>query len=137
MKYVRAANEVQSPEHDPIITQLRVSVRGHENLFVKVLEKHDLERISRQNSHKLCDWRTLHDHGQGILLHLSDIGLTRDIPFPKKKRVQIEVSLVSDETEHSTIAAMTDQRQFHVVVVRQNQLLSGDSLGCRFSFVND
>ena len=74
VKYLRTANETQSPEHDPIITKIQLKIRGHENLFVKVLEKHDLERISRRNSHALCDWRTLHDHGQGVLIHLSDIG---------------------------------------------------------------
>ena len=105
---------------------------------MRVLDQYDIERLSRQNSHKLCDWRSLHDHGQGILIHLADIGLTEEIAFPRRKRIQLEITLMEDTTELSDISAIvTDQRTFNVVAVRQNQLLTGDVLGCKFSFVNE
>ena len=137
-KYVRSTDDFQSPEHDPVITQLRFKVRGRENQFVRTLDQFDLERLSRQNCHALCDWRTLHDHGQGVLLHLSDVGLTEEVPFPERKRIQLEVTLLADTTEQTTITAvLEDKRLFKVVVVRQNQLLTSNWEGARFSFVNE
>lgn len=118
-------------EHDPVITKLEFRVRGRENQFIRVLDQYDLERISRQNCHKLSNWRELHDHGQGLLIHLRDIGLTEEVSFPRRKRIQLDISLLSDTSVE------TDSRTFHVVVIRQNQLLVGDVLGCRFSFVNE
>ena len=138
VKYVRITGDVQSPEHNPVITKLKFMVRGRENLFVSVLDQYDIERISRKNCHALCDWRALHDHGQGVLIHLSDIGLTEEIPFPQKKRIQLDITLVEDTTELSDIRAISnDVRTFNVVVVRQNQRLDGNDLGCRFSFLNE
>ena len=138
VKYVRSTSDAQSPEHDPVITKLKFMVRGRENLFVSVLDQYDIERISRKNCHALCDWRALHDHGQGVLIHLSDIGLTEEIPFPQKKRIQLDITLVEDTTELSDIRAISnDVRTFNVVVVRQNQRLDGNDLGCRFSFLNE
>ena len=83
------------PDTDPVITSLQFKVRGRENLFIRELDGDDIERLSRENAHSLCKWRELHENGQGILLHLSDIGLTEEIPFPEKKRIQLEVTLLS------------------------------------------
>ena len=65
------------PYSDPIIQSLQFKVRGRENLFVRKLDGDDLERLSRANCHKLCNWREWHESGQGILLSLADLGLTR------------------------------------------------------------
>ena len=119
-----------------MITQLEIRVRGRENQFVRVLDKYDIERLSRQNCHDECDWRTLHERGQGVLLHLSDIGLTEEIPFPRRKRIQLEISMLLDETEDLTQISLSE-RVFHVVLIRQNQLLQGGVSGCRFSFLNE
>ena len=137
LKYARGSSDLQTPLHDPVITQLEFKVRGRENLFVKVLDQYDIERISRNNCHKLCDWRYMHNHGQGTLLHLSDIGLTEEIAFPRRKRIQLEISLLADTTDLSTTTTLPDMREFHVAIIRQNQLLMGNVLGCKFSFVNE
>ena len=134
-KFALSATEL-SPQSDPVITQLEIRVRGRENQFVRVLDKYDIERLSRQNCHDECDWRTLHERGQGVLLHLSDIGLTEEIPFPRRKRIQLEISMLLDETEDLTQISLSE-RVFHVVLIRQNQLLQGGVSGCRFSFLNE
>ena len=138
-KYKRASTDTQSPYYEPVITQIKFKVRGRQNMFVKVLDQFDLERLSRQNCHSLCNWRVLHDQGQGILLHLADIGLTEEIAFPKRKRIQLQISMLSDTTEKANIIheIATDRRVFHAVLIRQNQRMSGDRMGCRFSFFNE
>ena len=138
-KYKRGSTDTQSPYYEPVITKIRFKVRGRQNMFVKKLDQFDLERISRQNCHSGCDWRALHDQGQGVLLHLADIGLTEEIPFPKRKRIQLQITLLSDTTEKNEIIheIQTDRRIFYAVLIRQNQRMSGDRMGCRFSFLNE
>jgi len=124
------------PLSDPVIQSLRFKVRGRENLFVRTLDGDDLERLSRENSHKLCRWRDWHNEGQGILLSLADVGLTEEISYPQRDRIQLEITCLTKSTPVSAIALPLDL-QFTVVVVRRNQLFKGDHTGTRFVFLNE
>ena len=138
-KYKRVSTDTQSPYNEPVVTKLRFKVRGRQNQFVRVLDSYDIERLSRGNSNTLCNWRELHEKGQGVLLHLADIGLTEEIPFPKRKRIQLEISLLEDTTEKADIIheITTDKRIFHAVLIRQNQRMVGDAMGVKFQFLNE
>jgi hypothetical protein len=128
------------PESDPIIRKLRFWVRGRENLFVKSLDGDDLAQISRFNCHQLCNWRELHESGRGILLHLADLGLTEELPFPKRTRIQLKVRV--EDIEYPTQSNLTYDDlpgfvRFNVVQIRKNQLLSGDISAMSFEFLNE
>ena len=129
------------PLTDPVITGLRIHIRGRENLFLKSLDASDLEQLSRYNCHKDCDWRALHDNGQGILLHLSDIGLTEEIPFGKRERIVLSVELTDrvqlKTPETGDFFEGSQQQVFNVALIRENQLLSGDFKSCRFEYYNE
>jgi len=124
------------PLYDPVITNLSFKVRGRENQFVKSLDSDDLERLSRSNCHKLCNWRDWHEQGRGILLHLADIGLTEEAPFPKRMRIQLEVTCKS--MKHGVIASeVPDYLRFNLVQLRNNRLFTGDITGTTFEFLNE
>ena len=125
------------PHSDPIIKSLRFKVRGRENLFVRTLDTDDLERLSRENSHKLCRWRDLHNDGQGILLSLADVGLTEEISYPQRDRIQLEITCLTKSTPVSLDTELPLYLKFTVVVVRRNQLFKGDHTGTRFVFLNE
>ena len=118
---------------------------GRENRFVRELGQHDLERFSRLNSHELSDWRTLHESGRGILLNLADFGLTENIAFGAKERIEFSFTLltttdpapeaVSGMTTEDVIDNMT--RRFHAVLIRQNRVLRGDIQKLQFSYANE
>ena len=123
------------PLSDPVIQSLQFKVRGRENLFVRTLDADDLERLSRENSHKLCRWRDWRNDGQGILLSLADVGLTEEVSYPKRDRIQLEITCLT-KTNPVSIERPVDL-QFTVVVVRRNQLFKGDHTGTRFVFLNE
>jgi len=132
------------PVGDPVIQSLKFKVRGRENLFVKQLDADDLGRLSRANCHKLCNWRDWHDSGQGILLSLDDIGLTEEVPYPERHRIQLEVSCLSKKDPAKSLDPeglwhidLPDKLQFNIVIIRHNQLLKGDFTGTRFVFLNE
>ena len=132
------------PEHDPVIDSLEFRVRGRENTFVRALNGDDLERLSRANCHKLCRWREWHESGQGILLSLADIGLTEEVAFPERNRIQLEVTckkkIDPDKAlwdDGTTDVDLPTQLKFNVVLIRQNQLFKGDIMGTRFVFLNE
>ena len=126
------------PQTDPIITSIQLKVRGRENLFVRQLDADDIERISRENCHRYCNWRVLHNSGQGILLHLRDIGLTEEVAFPERKRIQMEITLLSEtgpDIPDYELAGYS--KSFNVVLIRQNQLFQGDVVSSNFVFLNE
>ena len=128
--------------HPPVITAIRMWVEGNENNFVRDLDRFELERLSRGNCHPYSDWRALHEAGQGILLHLRDIGLTNEKPFPKKKRVHIKIELLQAAESSIDDAFMTAKkddiaREFHVCILRSNQLFTSSQTDCRFEFLNE
>jgi hypothetical protein len=133
------------PTTSPIISSIRYMVYGRENRFVRDLGQHDLERMSRDNCSELSDWRKLHESGQGILIHLADLGLTEAAPFPRQGRIQISFKLLSTtdpvtETIGSNSTANVleqNPRRFTVALIRHNQLLRGDTKDIRFSFFNE
>ena len=143
------------PTHAGIITSLRYKIRGRENQFVKVLDEYDLERLSRLNAHTLSKWRELHDAGRGILLHLADIGLTEEVTYPARNRIEMDITLqsfrdASDGTglqtgetigKYNTFSYINaddfPKHRFTVCLIRHNQLLKGDIVGTRFTFLNE
>jgi hypothetical protein len=147
----RTSETIALPTTNPVIEGLRLHVQGRENRFVRALDRFDLERMSRSNCHELCNWRERHEKGEGILLHLADLGLTEEIPFPFRARFQIEFQLTASkdpETEqfgnHETMSsyyalsgADANQRTFHAALIRHNQLLRGDSADLRFVYLNE
>ena len=142
IEYPTQAVEHFFPYTDPVIQSLEFKVRGRENLFVRQLDADDLERLSRENCHKLCKWREWHESGQGILLSLADLGLTEEIPYPERKRIQLEISCLKKKDpenalDGTTVVGLPDFLEFNVVVIRRNQLLKGDFTGTRFVFLNE
>ena len=133
------------PYRDSIITSLQLKVRGRENLFVRELAGDELERLSRENCHDLCDWRGLHESGQGLLLRLADVGLTEEKPFPSRGRIQLEVTLLTEDAPAAEIwpenmgtnDALLASRTFYVAVIRENQLLKGNFEQMQFVFLNE
>ena len=115
-------------------------VEGNENNFVRELDAFELERLSRVNCHPLSDWRKLHEAGQGVLLHLRDLGLTNEQPFPKKKRVHIRFKLLQAVESHMVANYWGDKaikREFHACILRSNQLFTCGPLDCRFEYLNE
>ena len=147
LKYDNTQNVL--PTTSPIISQLKFTVQGNENLYTSSLDRYDLERISRENCDRLCDWRTLHNSGRGILLKLDDIGLTKEQPFPQRSRIQLRIQLISTidpDTEHfpggyETANVLMDgsdvPRRFTVALIRSNQLFRADIRDGRFLFLNE
>ena len=126
------------PYTDPVIQSLEFKVRGRDNLFIRKLNGDDLERLSRENCHKLCKWRDWHNQGQGILLHLSDIGLTEEVAYPQRKRIQLEVTCLSKKNpDKAHQIPLPEHIEFNAVLVRRNQLFKGDHTGTRFVFLNE
>lgn len=136
------------PTSEPIITSIRYTVFGKENQFVRTLDKYDVERISRGNCNTLSKWRDFHNAGQGILLHLSDLGLTEEVAFPRRGRMKLEFTLLTTQlpeietynhftTEDIVDPASTHTRTFTVCLLRHNQLLKGDVQDMRFSYYNE
>jgi hypothetical protein len=145
---LRKSEDVALPSTNPVIEKLRITVQGRENRFVRELDRFDLERMSRNNCHELSDWRTMHEAGRGILLHLADIGLTEEIPFPFRARFQLEFQLVQSKDPAPEVfgnhdymtsyyALTYNQRTFHAALIRHNQLLRGDNTDMRFVFLNE
>ena len=139
---------VMLPGANAIITSLQCHVMGTENLFLSRLDKYDIERISRSNCHKQCNWRDLHDKGQGILIHLSDLGLTREIGYGPKKRIRLKISVNSTITPEEKAAVVTFKPtllgevpeadiETTLVLIRNNQLLRGDIRDMRFTYLNE
>ena len=82
--------------------------------------------------------------GQGILLSLADIGLTEEVAFPERNRIQLEVTckkkIDPDKAlwdDGTTDVDLPTQLKFNVVLIRQNQLFKGDIMGTRFVFLNE
>ena len=102
------------------------------------MDRFDLERISRSNCNRLSNWRELHNNGQGILIHLADLGLTEEIAFPEKKRIQLELSVLTWKNPESLgqVARPTKQTT-HCVFIRQNQLFKASHERSEFLFLND
>ena len=141
LTYEPDTSESYFPEKDAIIQSLKYSVRGRENLFVKQLNAEDLERFTRQNTHDLCDFRTLFEDGQGVLLHLRDIGLTEEVSFGKRDRIQLSVQLLKSKDPKTTVNTIdfvvTGTKVFKVCLIRTNQLFRGNSTASKFEFFNE
>ena len=139
------------PSRQPIVSSIQYKCFGRENRFTKVLDQYDLERISRDNCHRLADWRTLHEAGRGVLIHLADLGLTEEISFPRRGRMQLEFTLMStslpdietsggfttEDIIGTSNAPSTHKRRFSVVLLRHNRLLKGDIRSMRFLYLNE
>jgi len=132
------------PSKSPIIKTLQYFVRGKENRFVRELSRFDLERMSRSNCHELSDWRTYHEAGRGLLIHLADLGLTEADPFPFRDRVELEFKLLGiqepeleTDGQDTTLFTETNKRRFTIALIRHNQLLKGNIRDMRFKFLNE
>jgi hypothetical protein len=116
-------------------------VEGNENNFIRDMDQFELERQSRRNCHPYCDFRALHESGQGILLHLRDLGLTNEAAFGEKKRVhltfQLRNALEPKLADEFVNADLKKARYFHVCILRGNQLFTGNHLDCRFEYLNE
>jgi hypothetical protein len=146
--YVKTDADYVLPTKKPTITALKYTVRGHENQFVGSLDQYELERITRSNCHTLSDFRNLYESGNGVLLHLADLGLQNETPFPYKGRMHFEFQLLTQKSpdaetiaNHSTsdivAGANSRQRRFTVALLRHNTLLKGDTQDMRFTFLNE
>ena len=143
--FIKRAADENMPTSRPVISSLRYSVDGRENRFVRELDRFDLENMSRENSHELCDFRKLHDSGRGVLLHLGDFGLTESVRFGFKYRLALKFELTSTTdplvetgpwgTTADVISGAT--RTFNIALIRHNRLLSGDIVSTRFEFLNE
>jgi hypothetical protein len=134
------------PTKQPVIGAIQYHVFGRENRFAGQLDRYDLERISRDNCHRLSDWRTLHDEGRGILIHLADLGLTEEVPFPRRGRMKLKFTLLTTIEPAVEYFGSYDtglhmgsphKRLWTVCLLRHNRLLKGDIRGMRFSFLNE
>ena len=137
IEYPSQIDVMDFPFSNPVIESLKILVRGRDNLFVRTLIADDIERLSRENCHKLCKWRELHESGQGILLSLADIGLTEEIPFPQRERIQLEITCLSKSKPLTNEVNTPDFVDFNVVIIRRNQLFKGDFTGTSFVFLNE
>jgi hypothetical protein len=147
--FIRKSKEdMIMPTKQPVISAIQYKVFGRENRFVRELDTYDLERLSRDNCTALSDWRTFHEEGRGVLLHLSDLGLTEEVPFPRRGRMHIEFTLLKTRlpdietsniytTEDIVKEDSTHTRRFTVCLLRNNQLLKGDIRDIRFTFLNE
>ena len=146
--YIKTSEDGALPTKNPIITSLNLSVRGKDNLFLQSLDKYELERITRSNSHTLSKFRDLYEAGQGCFLHLSDLGLQNEQPFPARGRVELEFQLLSQESPEVEIfgddntqavldGANQRKRRLHVVLYRSNWLLRGNTQDMRFTYLNE
>ena len=141
LTYEQEHGESTYPLHNSVIEQLKYTVRGRENLFVNELSAVDLERFTRENSNDLCDFRKLFDEGQGVLLHLRDLGLTEDVVFGKRDRIQLSIQLL--KSRDPTFKGDTfefelyGKKVFHVALIRTNQLFRGNTVSSEFEFYNE
>jgi hypothetical protein len=149
--FERVATDPVMPTSNPVITSFQYKVYGQDNLFVKELTRFDIERFSRNNCHELSNWRDMHEAGRGILLHLSDLGLTNETPFPFRDRIALEFKLLTSadpaaETinRESTSWRISgapgeppNQRRFTVALIRHNNILKGDTRSVRFEYLNE
>jgi len=134
------------PTGNPLITGLNIKVRGSKNHFVTALSAEDIERISFSNCNSACGWRKLHDAGQGILLHLSDIGLGGEIEavYPRKDRIKLEITVTSEQLPSVEIlygvaynSNPDSHREMRLTLIRQNRVLHGDIRGIKFDNQNE
>ena len=131
------------PKENPRVTGITLRIKGRENQFLKKLDEYDLERLSHDNAHELCQWRELHELGQGVLIHLGDIGLTEEKPFPERKRIQFRIELTSERLPKKEVIYDKEEsvpgsvRVVTLALIRQNQMLSGDVRGLRFEYLNE
>jgi hypothetical protein len=143
--FVRTSTNNVMPSTQPVIKSIRYKVFGRENQFTRELDRFDLERISRENCNSMADWRDFHESGQGILIHLADLALTEEAPFPRSGRMKLEFTLLGtaqpnvetfghNDTE-SAIAG--NKRRFTVCLLRHNRLLKGDIRSLRFTYLNE
>jgi hypothetical protein len=144
----KRSTENVMPTSQPIVTAIKYKVYGRDNQFVRTLDQFDLERISRENCNDLADWRGFQESGRGILLHLADLGLTEEVPFPKRGRMKLEFTLLTTKlpsvetfghytTETVVSPTSTHTRTFTVNLIRHNRLLKGDMHDLRFTYLNE
>ena len=131
------------PSTNPVVTSFNYAVRGRKNVFVQKMDRFDIERLSRRNCHIDCNWRELHNKGQGILLHLEDLGLTEEVPYGMRGRVVLDVTLLTTQDPLietfggvTTELALAGKREFVVVLIRDNQILKGDWEALEFVKLN-
>jgi hypothetical protein len=143
------------PSTNPVITGIEITVRGNKNHFAAALDAEDIERLSFSNCNTDCEWRKLHDAGQGVLLHLSDIGLGGELEsvYPFKNRIKLEIAVVSERLPAVEILDAVNidptdafghtpsfpdsNKEMRLTLIRQNQILKGDIRGMRFELLND
>ena len=138
-----------TPSTNAVITGLEITVRGSKNHFVTALSTDDIERISYSNCNNACEWRKLHDAGQGILLHLSDIGLGGELEavYPRKNRIKLKIKVTSESVPLPELQEMYEgrenrsnplaQKDMHLTLIRQNRVLHGDIRGLKFDLQNE
>ena len=113
---------------EQVIKGLEFWIEGHKNKFSKSLDEFDIERLSRRNCHDLCEWRSMHDAGRGILVHLSDLGiLDREKPFPARRRTRLKFKVTVDDASNVN---------YHVVLIRNNRLLEVNAEVASFTELN-
>ena len=143
---LKRAEDFVMPTKNPIVGSLQFKVFGRENRFIRELDNRDLEHISRKNCNELSDWRSLHEAGRGVLIHLSDLGLTGSVPFGPKERVRMSVKLLScvdPAVETDIDYQQTDTqinncpRQLTVAMLRFNRVLRGAIDQIEFSYLNE
>jgi hypothetical protein len=151
--FIPTTSDNVMPTKQPVIQSIRYKVFGRENQFTRELDRFDLERISRENCNQLADWRGFQENGQGILIHLSDLALTEEAPFPRRGRMKLEFTLLETvqpdvetfghNTTERVISGTTNpfvapnKRRFTVCLLRHNRLLKGDIRSMRFTYLNE
>ena len=144
-EFIKRTTDSVMPSTSPVVSSLRYYVRGRENRFVNTLDRYDIENTSRRNCHELSDWRAMHEAGRGVLLHLADFGLTEDVAYGPRERMEIKFQLTSTvDPEAQTVGDLSTQdvisnaqRRFTIALIRQNRLLEGDIRELRFSYLNE
>ena len=143
VEFPQTDHSVSYPSSSPVITSFKYSVRGRQNLFVRDLDSDDIERLSRSNCHEDTNWRELHEKGQGIPIHLEDIGLVEEVPFGLRERIVLHFKLLTTrdpavETFEnvSTQDALDGTRNFNVVLLRDNQIFEGSFTQNQFRLLN-
>ena len=73
-----------------------------------------------------------------FLIHLADLGLTEEIAFPEKKRIQLELSVFTWSYPNIVFPVIQPvQQTTHCVFIRQNQLFKASHERSEFLFLND
>ena len=113
------------------IQSVVIKLFGFENPYVSKLLEADLYNICRRNCHKYCNFKSLWDTENAILLTLEDIGLMgQQNGYPNKKRYEFEIRVTwkvpEDLSLEETMTTIGRTVQLRTVFVNENHYLRGD-----------